>query len=208
MIALLLLLFVLFTTYGVLVMLSGVMVWAVLDTGLERQGTESQEQAAANKRLTEKLRGQFEQIDLDGNGILEQEEVEDVMANPEICRTLDEMDLPVENAQDLFNLLDLDRSGAISFDEFVGGCLRLRTPLTPLESMGAVVAVGADVERLGKIEARAIAIRGGLEELVQGLGDAFAQLRSRTDQLCRDLPEVGLRREGRIWRSDEPVSPK
>ena len=74
------------------------------------------------------LRDFFMACDFDGNGELELEELEAAMQSPVLVRVMKEVEIPFSTPQELFRALDSDRSGSITFDEFVMGIIKLKHP--------------------------------------------------------------------------------
>mmetsp|Transcript_34867 Transcript_34867/g.81483 ORF Transcript_34867/g.81483 Transcript_34867/m.81483 type:complete len:710 (+) Transcript_34867:128-2257(+) len=80
----------------------------------------------------------FRSLDSDSAGEITLSDLERNMRKPDFQAYLRHLNLNVDKAWDIFRLVDADRSGAVSSEEFVEGCLRLR---------GEAKAV--DVARLG-----------------------------------------------------------
>merc|ERR1712079_101251 len=75
----------------------------------------------------------FRQIDADGSGDVDAKEVEAVFADPHVHDYISALEITVDNAQCLFRLLDVDRSGKVDMDEFIQGCLRLQGEATSVD---------------------------------------------------------------------------
>merc|ERR1719191_547403 len=67
----------------------------------------------------------FNELDTDGGGHLSLEEVRAMMKDPRVEIWMSVLDLEVHEVEDLFSLLDTG-DGEISFDEFMGGLMRLK----------------------------------------------------------------------------------
>merc|ERR1719362_1146207 len=68
----------------------------------------------------------FEEADIDGSGCINEAELHYHLADDRVKAFFTSLEIDVTQAQDLFYLLDTDDSGNIGFDEFLGGCMRLR----------------------------------------------------------------------------------
>lgn len=60
------------------------------------------------------------------NGQITLQEFLSHLDNPHMKGVFDAINLDVDEAENLFTLLDVDRNGNLSYDEFMTGCLRLR----------------------------------------------------------------------------------
>lgn len=72
------------------------------------------------------LRDVFNQIDQDGSGFINGDEMEYFLADPSLNTYLESIDIFPNDARALFRLLDDNDSGEVSIDEFCEGCLRLK----------------------------------------------------------------------------------
>ena len=80
------------------------------------------------------MRDFFMSCDFDGNGTIEADELKVAMKSPVLLSVLHQIDVPFHGPDELFRFLDQDRSGSITFDEFVTGILKLKNP--PVGSYG------------------------------------------------------------------------
>lgn len=70
----------------------------------------------------------------DGHGgVLTMAEFQSKLGSPLMQEYFRAIDLDVSEAQHLFRLLDLEDTGAINLDEFLGGCVRLHGPAKALD---------------------------------------------------------------------------
>jgi len=72
------------------------------------------------------LRDAFGKIDVDNSGSLTESELELVLTDPFVIATLMKIGLQASESKGLFRLLDEDRSGTLSCEEFVDGCISLK----------------------------------------------------------------------------------
>eukprot|EP00929_Paragymnodinium_shiwhaense_P086474 TRINITY_DN46991_c0_g1_i1.p1 TRINITY_DN46991_c0_g1~~TRINITY_DN46991_c0_g1_i1.p1 ORF type:complete len:801 (+),score=182.89 TRINITY_DN46991_c0_g1_i1:65-2467(+) len=68
----------------------------------------------------------FKNVDDDGSGDVTLKEFSEMLHTPAMQMYFQAVDLNLEDATDLFRLIDLDNSGTLDAAEFVHGCLRLR----------------------------------------------------------------------------------
>lgn len=107
--------YVSFTLFVLLNTITGLFLNVAQDAALEDK-----------KRIyQEEIRRTFEGADLDGSGDLTYEELDAQIHTAHFKHCLKMLDLHEDNAMDLFDILDDDRSGTVSHTEFVSGCIRL-----------------------------------------------------------------------------------
>jgi len=70
----------------------------------------------------------FTALDLDESGDITYAEISQHLTEPTVINFLEELDIDVQEAGCLFDLLDLDNSGVIEMEEFLKGCIRLQGP--------------------------------------------------------------------------------
>merc|ERR1711933_545950 len=79
------------------------------------------------------LRQLFRQIDENHSGEITIDELEDMHQRSDFHAYFTSLGLQSEDAWSLFKLLDRDRNGRLSVDEFVSGCLQLKGPATAIQ---------------------------------------------------------------------------
>ncbi|CAK0857241.1 unnamed protein product [Prorocentrum cordatum] len=85
------------------------------------------------RQLTHQMTSLFTQADDDGSGTITWDEFQEHLAAPQLQSFLKALDLHVDEARALFQLLDVDDSGEIDADELVQGCLRLHGQAKAIE---------------------------------------------------------------------------
>lgn len=68
----------------------------------------------------------FRASDSDCSGCLDRQEFESLLNSPQLVTQLQTIGVDTSQALTIFRLCDGDRSGMVSYEEFIGGCLRLR----------------------------------------------------------------------------------
>lgn len=124
-------LFIVFTTFGVLNVIIGV----IVDNTMEAAKSMEQDLEAAEKKeklgLLLRIRDMIFALDADQSGSISVEEVEAGWNDPEFRDLLADIDLPKGfSAQELMCLLDADGDGELTFDEFMRSFYRLITSNT------------------------------------------------------------------------------
>jgi Ca2+-binding EF-hand superfamily protein len=102
------------------------MVLMNLVTGVFVEGAARLTKEDRDKELSRLAHKVFRLVDADGNEEISKEEFDNNLALGNMDTYLHAVELARSDAASLFDILDMDRSGAISVNEFVDGCLRLR----------------------------------------------------------------------------------
>ena len=122
-------LFIMIVRFGILNIILGVIVNTTLKAQKDREtGISAKVQEEQAKILT-KLKDFFIACDLDGNGELDKMELKAAFDQSAVVRLFQQLDVPITDPAELFDLLDLDRSGGITFDEFLDGIIRLKSTM-------------------------------------------------------------------------------
>ena len=68
----------------------------------------------------------------DGNGLLDKEEFEDLLAEDYVFEVMEELGVhfPKQDLQEIFDKLDVDESGELTIEEFVEGVRRMQSELS------------------------------------------------------------------------------
>merc|ERR1711939_871630 len=106
--------YLLFTTFGLLNMIIGVIVENTLAMARSNEEKMRKQQEKDRVKVLGHLREVFEVADEDGSGTLTQQEVKEAIANPEVANRLRLIDFPVDDPDEVFMLLDVDSSGELS----------------------------------------------------------------------------------------------
>merc|ERR1719343_177280 len=75
----------------------------------------------------------FNELDTNSSGSLTLDEFEKHIEDDKIMAYLRTLEIDVSQVKTLFTLLDVDNTGEVDIDEFVGGCLRLRGGATSMD---------------------------------------------------------------------------
>lgn len=152
MMALFFLVFLLLTTFGLLNLVVGVIVENTLTAAANNEEKIKRQQEKDRARTLEYLREIFELADEDKSGTLELEEFRNALEDPEVLKKLRMVDLPVQEAEALFMVLDADGSGSLSVDEFIGGCLRLKGNAKSKDLLAVQISVESMAKRIDNLE--------------------------------------------------------
>lgn len=108
-------LYIVFTMLAILNVITGNFVNTSLDAAKEIKDIH---------RLTQ-ARRTFITLDFDASGTISLEEIYMHLQDPVVQEFFTSLDIDMSEARSLFQLIDLDDSGYIDFEEFLRGCLRL-----------------------------------------------------------------------------------
>lgn len=133
--------FIFFTTFGLLNIIVGVIVEHAVLTSNHIQLKLKQKKEHDRQMVFSQLREIFEGADVDDSGSLTIEEVQDALNKPEIYNKLKMIDFPVDDPRQIFMLLDFDDTGELTIEEFITGCVRMKGTAKSKDLLVAQVAV-------------------------------------------------------------------
>jgi len=158
--------YVAFTVFGVMNILTAIFVEAAGRISNIDRDLVIQEQMAQTDEHANALRKVFHDADVDGTLQLELHTFESHLRDRDVLAYLKFLEIDVYEARELFQLLDVDETGAVDIDEFVIGMMRLK---------GA--AKGVDVANLmyenKKISVRLVAFMKFVEDNFTALGESL-----------------------------------
>eukprot|EP00927_Polykrikos_kofoidii_P075102 TRINITY_DN7115_c0_g1_i3.p1 TRINITY_DN7115_c0_g1~~TRINITY_DN7115_c0_g1_i3.p1 ORF type:complete len:638 (+),score=56.99 TRINITY_DN7115_c0_g1_i3:37-1950(+) len=121
------LLFITFSIFGLLNVITSVFVESTVQSTMQRQELVIEEAQARKAVAIRHLRNIFRRMDFDGSGDLNILEMRQVLKDDPACLTyLDSCDISTAEIEKLFVMLDDDGSGSVSLDEFCEGCLLIK----------------------------------------------------------------------------------
>jgi len=108
-----------------------------IDTTLQRSRQDRdfvvQTEQDGKRNFLDTMDRLFTELDNDGTGTISVKELHQRLQDPKICAYFKAIDLKVYKVKKLFQLLDIDKSGAIDHLEFKKGCDRLRGDASQLD---------------------------------------------------------------------------
>jgi len=121
--------FVLFVTFAILALLN-VVTAVFVETAMSRSQNDRefvvQQEIEQRKEFVSLMQKVFEELDTNRSGALTLQEFEKHIDDEKIMAYLSTLQLDIGQVRTLFTLLDVDHTGGVDLDEFVGGCLRMR----------------------------------------------------------------------------------
>jgi len=124
--ALLFILFITFSIFAVVNIVTGVFVDNAMQSGRQDREVIVHEELENKKEYLRSLQALFDRIDDEGDGTITPETLRLALMDDNVQAFFTAMKLDVPDARILFELLDFDESGEITIDEFLNGCYRLQ----------------------------------------------------------------------------------
>jgi voltage-gated sodium channel len=125
-VAIVFILVIVLTNLTLLNLVTGVILENVMAVSNAEDDEKIRKQEAARLKTMKIIRTVFELADADKNGELTLAEFQTALLDEEVVQHLTNVDIPRYEAEDLFLLLDVDRNGFVSIEEFVEGCMRVK----------------------------------------------------------------------------------
>jgi len=126
--ALFFIIFILVTTYGLVNLVTGVIVEQILAASQSNDDRIRVREERARRLELESMREIFYLCDADRSGTLDCHEFLEAIQDPEVQWRMRELELPVDDALRLFNVIDGDGSRSLLLNEFINGCMKLKGP--------------------------------------------------------------------------------
>mmetsp|Transcript_52121 Transcript_52121/g.137896 ORF Transcript_52121/g.137896 Transcript_52121/m.137896 type:complete len:409 (-) Transcript_52121:15-1241(-) len=198
--------FLVFGAYGVMNIVVGVVVSNTLEQSQQRQ--QSQQQVMLNKQrvVLTALKDFFMACDFDGSGTLDLEELKSAFDNPVIARAFRQLDIPASDVEELFRALDVDDSGDITFDEFINGCMRLKSPPDRKDHMKLSMDLRRGIVLSSRFCDRCDRVQSGLQHTTATLNVVFAELRKHAQQ--SDDVVMARRKQGKVFKPTTTEAPR
>lgn len=118
--------YIFFAIFSVLNIVTGVFV----DGAIQRSGQERdlrlEKEREQKETYVNMLLDLLEEIDSEGNGTISRKDLEDAFQDQRIRHYFSILEIDISESSYLFDMLDLDRSGEVDWNEFVEGCARLK----------------------------------------------------------------------------------
>lgn len=115
-----------FTAFGLLNIVTGIFVDQVTSTAANDQEVINEKEQLGKTQTGELLKSIMGHMNTENNGLLSHENYQAVINNPEVQDVLSSFEIDVEDADNLYMVLDTDCTGTIPIHDFVEGCMKLR----------------------------------------------------------------------------------
>jgi len=120
------LIYVTFTTLAVMNVVTAIFCQSAIDGAASQREVQMQKFEEQREMYSTQLKDLFMVMDLDSSGDLTMDEFEIGVMNPRVQTLFESLELSIQEARLLFNLLRSGEDDAIDIDDFVDGCLQLR----------------------------------------------------------------------------------
>eukprot|EP00931_Biecheleriopsis_adriatica_P098011 TRINITY_DN7190_c0_g1_i1.p1 TRINITY_DN7190_c0_g1~~TRINITY_DN7190_c0_g1_i1.p1 ORF type:complete len:584 (-),score=151.39 TRINITY_DN7190_c0_g1_i1:60-1748(-) len=135
------LLYIFLTTFGLLNIIVGVIVENTLNVANQNLDLQKSREQKRLLRELEILKSLFEAADTDGSGTVDKEEFLEIVAVPDVRGALIRMEVPVEDPETLFDLLDEEQDNNLPFSKFMEGLQKVRGAPTNLDMKTMMVTI-------------------------------------------------------------------
>eukprot|EP00929_Paragymnodinium_shiwhaense_P025306 TRINITY_DN15343_c0_g1_i1.p1 TRINITY_DN15343_c0_g1~~TRINITY_DN15343_c0_g1_i1.p1 ORF type:complete len:459 (+),score=122.76 TRINITY_DN15343_c0_g1_i1:73-1449(+) len=196
-----LLAFVVVTSYGLLSLSVGVLVWSTVELARSHENHASNKGVKEDQELIHTMRLFFEaQLMMEEKDELTLRDLQDAFMIPQVSHALRQLELPFADLKELFLHLDKQRRGAITVDQFEKGLQLLKVPAARFDVACLTANIGGSVSFCSRLQTRTDNICGDLRELKTTIGCALDELRrlATSEDEMGKVPEVVLRRQGKI----------
>eukprot|EP00930_Biecheleria_cincta_P002786 TRINITY_DN103784_c0_g1_i1.p1 TRINITY_DN103784_c0_g1~~TRINITY_DN103784_c0_g1_i1.p1 ORF type:complete len:629 (-),score=75.53 TRINITY_DN103784_c0_g1_i1:188-2074(-) len=121
-----LLFYICFTTIAVLNVVTGVFMSRAMESAKANHAYVVEQQMALKQIGYQQIRDFFNTIDVDRSGLISCEELTEMLRDPSIHAFFEVLGFDRMDPQRLFEILDTDQSGRVTFTEFLEGCELLK----------------------------------------------------------------------------------
>jgi nitrogen fixation protein FixH len=144
--------FLFLTSFGLMNIVVGVIVENTLQAAAQNEEKINKRRANEAQKNLEALREIFEEADEDGSGTVDKEEFRNIIKKPEVEAQFRQLELPTSEAEELFDILDEDKTGELDIKTFVEGAFKLKGAAKAKYLMGVVVSTRSVARWVDKIE--------------------------------------------------------
>lgn len=131
------------TIFSVLNIVNGIFVDAAIQKSSRDRDVVSKKMAEEKKNYADSLAEQLDRFDADGSGFVSKDEWEAALKDPDVVEQMESLDVRVHEAEQLFDLLDVNKDGMVTIAEFKVGMEKLRGPAQSVDLMGTISQINA-----------------------------------------------------------------
>jgi len=181
--------YILFTVLAMLNVVTGVFI----DSVMTNAGAAKEQETIAH------VQSLFYNLDIDHSGEITWEAFERQLHQREMQQFFKTIDVDIEKARNLFELLDLDESGSVDVGEFMDGCLRIWSPAKGLDLRMILRDVNRALQVLYRLQdmCEDVDEKSGLLEdekpFRQASSNGSAEARGRGEANRRNSRNIGTR---------------
>lgn len=162
-------------TFGLLNLIVGVIVETTFVCGREDKEKVERARLAKEKRAMQNLRELFVSMDADHSGTLDVGEVEEALKLNDVYEKLKMVDFPVDEPQMIFDLLDVQKTGELTIDEFLQGSLKMKGQGQSKDVYAVRMAIMALKEEFANFEDEVSEINDKVASLENSMKTVFHQ---------------------------------
>ncbi|CAE7623555.1 Scn11a [Symbiodinium pilosum] len=126
--------------------LEGAFVDNALNLASQQRDFQIEKEMESKEQYAHQIRALFQTIDDDGSGEVSRAEIREMLEDPTLSAYFRVLGFETTDADLFFKLLDVDDSNAVSMQEFLDGCARLKGPARNMD----VHAILAECRRIRK----------------------------------------------------------
>jgi hypothetical protein len=174
-------LYIIFVCYGILNVVTGVFVEKTAELKLRDRDLAVHKEMALTKAFLDELRELFEMEthhNKDHANEITLARFEEQLEKNDVQMYLQTQGIDVSEAKELFVLLDVDGSGALSMDEFVYGCQRLKGAVKPLDIVRIMEQIRGLETRVVEKSDRDKSFNRNMEKCIVHLGKEVRKVRN------------------------------
>jgi len=145
------LLYITFALFGVVNIVTGVFVEGAMQASQADSEVLIHEEMETKKEYLSSVRKLLLEMDTDDDGLITLQELVVSLSDPRVVSYFVAMGLQVEDATEIFQILDSDQNGYIEIEEFINGCYRLQGAAKNLDTKITQFKVNQVMARVGKI---------------------------------------------------------
>mmetsp|Transcript_77380 Transcript_77380/g.185429 ORF Transcript_77380/g.185429 Transcript_77380/m.185429 type:complete len:429 (+) Transcript_77380:85-1371(+) len=198
---LLLLIYTWVTSYTMISLGIGVMVWATVEEARSGGDHGAYVRNLEDKEAIGEIRTHFEQsLLMQDRNFIDYQELRDAMTIPEIMGAIRHLELPVSDALTLFEHVDVMQTGRITLDELMESIKSLTSKATPFDTCCLTARIGGTATFTTRLVTRTDIVAATLEDVRYKLRLGIDELTraSIEDEELTQVPEVFLRKSGHI----------
>mmetsp|Transcript_55119 Transcript_55119/g.98371 ORF Transcript_55119/g.98371 Transcript_55119/m.98371 type:complete len:431 (-) Transcript_55119:119-1411(-) len=196
-----LMLFTWVSSYTLLSLGIGVMVWATVEEARSGGDHAAHMQTVEDRELCSSIRQYFEaSLALQDRSFIDFMEIRDAFLVPEIVSAIKVLELPMQTPESLFAHVDITESGRITVDELMEAIRVLISQATPFDTCCLTARIGGTATFTTRLVARTEQVENKLVDIRETLGLGIQELTraSLEDEELTQVPEVGFRKDGKI----------
>eukprot|EP00928_Gymnodinium_smaydae_P095440 TRINITY_DN8208_c0_g1_i1.p1 TRINITY_DN8208_c0_g1~~TRINITY_DN8208_c0_g1_i1.p1 ORF type:complete len:449 (+),score=49.63 TRINITY_DN8208_c0_g1_i1:132-1478(+) len=159
------LVYICFAYFAVLNVITSAFCSSAIDSAQRDVDTMIHNQLRHNQAYVSLISELFENLDVERTGFVSKQDFIDCLDQPEIQAFLSSIELDSQDATMLFEMMDVDKSDAISMEQFTMACVRLKGGARNIDMARLLRQSQWSVNKLRSVSERVLEIQGRLERL-------------------------------------------